>query len=192
MDSFQTPADSPDVLIAEDDDNLRESYRFLFEVSGLTCTEASDGGAALAQARLHPPRLVLLDISLPDMDGFAVARRLRADPRTHAAHIHCLTGAADRDSRMLARLSGCELYLVKPVSPEVLLEIVRPHLPDEVGALTCDSLADAEELLDWLEVHGCSSLAITLIDGGVEVRCTCPPGLRLIRDPGGIPSLIRV
>src|ERR1041384_8115547 len=78
--------DAPiDVLIAEDDRLLRQTIRCLLEAQGYTCAEAGDGRAAVALARQRPPRCVLLDLGLPELDGFSVARHLRSDPRTRAA-----------------------------------------------------------------------------------------------------------
>jgi CheY-like chemotaxis protein len=184
---------SVDVLLAEDDPDLRQSFRFLLEGHGLTCAEATDGSGVIELGQNHRPRFVLLDIGLPDMDGFTVARKLRADPRTCRAHIHCVTGLRDDRSRLRARLSGCEQYLTKPVAPEVLVEIIHPPQgAGEPGALTCGSLAEAEDLLDWLENQGCMSLRVNVDADGVHIRCVCPPGLRLIRDHTGIPCLIQV
>ena len=86
------PSESMDNLIVEDDASLRAALRLLLERNGHRCVEASDGREALALARAHLPRCVLLDLCLPALDGFAVARRLRADLRTVSAHIYCLTG----------------------------------------------------------------------------------------------------
>jgi len=86
-----------DVLIAEDDELLRLSLRLLLEQEGYTCAEAATGREALEAAHRHRPRCVLLDLGMPELDGLAVTRLLRSDPRTRAAHIHCLTGEADAD-----------------------------------------------------------------------------------------------
>jgi CheY-like chemotaxis protein len=174
-----------DVLIAEDDDTLRHSYRLLLEAHGLACAEATTGGEAVELARQRRPRCVLLDLNLPDMDGFTVARTLRADPRTSAAHIHCVSGLSDAASRQQASRSGCELYLTKPVPAEVLLEAAGAPGPEEIGLLTCSSLTEAENLLDWLQNHGCTQLQISLKDDEVTVRCLCPSGYRLVRDQAG-------
>jgi CheY-like chemotaxis protein len=172
-----------DVLIAEDDDLLRGSYRLLLESRGLACAEAATGTEAIEMARSRQPRCVLLDLCLPAMDGFSVARALRADPRTSAAHIHCVTGLTDDRSREQASRSGFELFLTKPVDPATLLEAVQPPPPHaEVSTLSCSSLREAEDLLDWLENHGCHDLGVSLMASAITVRCICPPGVRLVRD----------
>src|SRR5438105_12163267 len=115
MTALQEGSNPVDVLIAEDDDLLRQSYRLLLEGHGYVCVEAESGEEAVELARQRSPRCLLLDLNLPGMDGFAVARTLRADPRTSGVHIHCVTGLSDAGSRLRASRSGCELYLTKPV-----------------------------------------------------------------------------
>jgi CheY-like chemotaxis protein len=184
-----------DVLIAEDDELLRLSLRLLLEQEGYTCAEAATGREALEVAHRHRPRCVLLDLGMPELDGLAVTRLLRSDPRTRAAHIHCLTGVSDPESRRLAEDAGCERFLVKPVEPEALLEAIQAPAqggeeargPDSVSGLT---LAEAEGLLDRLQNQGCEKLEASLDEGGVTVRCVCPPGLRLTRDAGGAVRLL--
>jgi CheY-like chemotaxis protein len=156
------PADSLDVLLALDDDELRQSYRSLLEAHGLTCAEAATGEEAIELARNRQPRCVLIDVVLSGMDGPNVARTLRADPRTSGAHIHCLT---------------------RPMTPETLLEAARAT--GERGLLTCGPLVEAEDLLDWLENNGCTGIEVSVKGGQMTVRFVCPPGLRLVRDDSG-------
>jgi CheY-like chemotaxis protein len=189
------PAARVDVLIAEDDAVLRQSLRSLLERQGLHVAEAPDGTAALDLAQHSPPRCVLLDLTLPGLDGYAVARRLRADPHTRALHIHCLSGQPGRAAREQARQAGFELYLTKPVGLDALLAAVGPQAgPGEAGGVSNLTFAEAEELLDLLQRQNCSGLEVTLEEdeGGVTVRCLCPPGLRLVRDEGGAVRLIQV
>ncbi len=179
------PTEPVDVLIAATDDQLRRGYRTLLEAHGLACAEAATGSEAVELARARPPRCVLLDPLLPDMDGFTVARTLRADPRTSDAHIHCVSGLNDAASRRRASSSGCELYLTRPVPDEALLEAAGAA-GAEVGLLTCTSLVEAEDLLDWLENQGCTHVALSLSGDEVKLRCQCPPGTRLVREAGAV------
>ncbi len=110
-----------DILIADDDPVLRTGVRRLLEREGYRCTEAEEGRQTLELARRQRPQCVLLDLAMPDLDGFAVARQLRTDPRTHSVHINCLTGLADRVAREQAHLAGCEAFLTKPVDVAALL-----------------------------------------------------------------------
>jgi CheY-like chemotaxis protein len=189
------PSDSVDVLIVEDDSLTRQTLRLLLERRGYRCAEAADGPEALSVARECPPRCVLLDLVLPGLDGFAVARRLRADLRTFGARIHCLTGLQDRLIQEQARRAGCEAFLSKPVDEGDLLQVVgqpRGQGGDPPATVISGlTKAQAEELLDWLENHGCTGLAVTAEEDGFAVRCVCPPGLRLIQQEDGGVRLLR-
>ena len=177
-------ADAPiDVLIADDDPELRHSVRLLLELRGYRCAEAADGREAVDLALRHAPRCLLLDLFMPGLDGLAVARTLRADPRTRGAHIHCVSGLHDSNAPQQARAAGCDRFLSKPIDPETLLEAVRG--PEAEGCVTGLSLVQAEELLDWLQNQGCTGLQLVREDGHVTVRFECPPGLRLVRDADG-------
>jgi CheY-like chemotaxis protein len=175
-----------DVLIADDDALTRRGLRLLLEQWGFRCAEAGDGREAIDLAMRQPPWCVLLDLMMPRLDGLAVARALRADPRTRAAHIHCMSGLADPLARRWAMEAGCESFFVKPVDPAELLEAIRGPAalatPSQVSGLT---LGEAEPLLDWLQNQGCTGLRVALDEQGATVYCTCPPGWHLYRDVGG-------
>jgi CheY-like chemotaxis protein len=170
---LRLPAAPTDVLIADDDALLRATVRSLLEQHGYTCAEAGDGREAVAVARHRRPQCVLLDLVMPGLDGFAVARQLRADPRTRRARIHCLTGRTDPDSRRRALAVGCELFLPKPVEPESVLQAVRgPVDPPGTGWVTGLSRTEAEDLLDWLEANGYPPAELSWTEElGFAVRC---------------------
>jgi CheY-like chemotaxis protein len=163
MQASQAPPRTVDVLIAADDAALRAGLRLLLEGQGMTCAEAENGGEALDLARSSRPRCVLLDLTIPGLDGLTVARRLRADPRTRTARIHCLTGRSDPAVRQQARGAGCEGFLLKPVDPDTLLRAVGAWAAGpvlrEVPGLT---KTEAEDLLDWLEAHGVAQREVLL------------------------------
>jgi CheY-like chemotaxis protein len=119
-----------DVLIAEDDPDVRRAVRHLLECEGYTCAEAEDGREALEIARQCPPRLVLLDLMMPEMDGFTTARQLRSDPQTNRIHIHALSALDFPEARRAARRSGCELFLSKPFDLDGLVEVVCSTLTE--------------------------------------------------------------
>lgn len=114
-----------DVLIAEDDGDVRLAVRQLLEEQGYTCAEAEDGRVAVEAARRCPPRLVLLDLMMPEVDGFTAARQLRSDPVTRDVRIHCVTALNFTAAAHAAREVGCDGFLAKPFSSEDLLEAVR-------------------------------------------------------------------
>jgi CheY-like chemotaxis protein len=155
MHASEGPPDGIDVLIAEDDEPLRAGLRFLLEREGYACADVGDGRAAVALARRSPPRCVLLDLAMPGLDGIAVVRRLRSDPRTCDTHIHCLTGRQDPEARRQALEAGCEHFLTKPVDADTLLDILRAQVPPAgVRQVTGLTMFEAEELLDQLEANG--------------------------------------
>jgi DNA-binding response OmpR family regulator len=130
---------------------------------------------------------------MPGLDGFGVARQLRLDPRTRAAHIDCLTGRVDIEARQQALLAGCERYLTKPVDPTELLDVVHQQVAhSEPPWITGLGKAEAEELMDWLENHGCTNLEVDWRgEEGFALRCACPPGNRLGMGPEGHLRLVQ-
>ena len=176
-----------DILIADDDAEMRESLCLILEDKGYTCAQAENGRTAVELAHQHPPQVVLLDLRMPELDGFGVARELRADPRTCRSHIHCLTGSHDPAAVRQARQAGCELFLVKPIDPLTLLELVERQVerPDAewVSGLT---KSEAEALLDWLEAHGIGPREVALRGGrDFAVLCRWPRGFRALKDASG-------
>jgi two-component system cell cycle response regulator DivK len=121
---LENPRAPLDVLIAEDDCDTRMIVRHLLEGEGYTCAEAEDGRVAVETAQQCPPRLVLLDLMMPEVDGFAAAQQLRSDPRTRDIRIHCVTALDSLSARQAARQAGCNGYLTKPFTPEDLLNAV--------------------------------------------------------------------
>lgn len=114
------------VLIVEDDENTRAAYRAILELAGWTVDEATGGAEALRLADLEPPRLALVDISIPGIDGWETTRRLKAGPATGGVSVIAITGHALDADRRRAREVGCDAYLVKPIAPRQLLaEIER-------------------------------------------------------------------
>jgi PAS domain S-box-containing protein len=124
--SAARPRDSPDarrparVLLVEDNVDAAESLSMLLELLGYQVRVAHDGIAGLDAARREPPDVMLVDIGLPGMDGYELARRVRADPRLAHVILIALTGYGREQDRDSALASGFDRHLVKPVSPEAL------------------------------------------------------------------------
>ena len=182
-----------DILIAGGSRPTREGLHSLLERSGRRCAAVGSGREAITLALGDPPQCLLLDLSLPEMDGLAVARRLRSDPRTRATHIHALADPRAPSARAEATGAGIELYLTPRADPGAVAALLRRQAErPEIGALSYWSLTEAEELLDWLEVNGCTDLGMSWEDdGGVTVHCLCPDGYRLVRDARGAVCLLR-
>ena len=170
-------ADRVDILIAEEDARTRRGLRRLLERDGYHCAEASNGKEAVELARQHLPQCVLLDLVAME-DDFEVARRLRADPRTQTAHIHCLTWPTDEVIQAEAAQAGCDTAISTPVDMTRLLEVVHQELKWAHGL----NKSEAEDLLDWLENHEASGQVKMEANDGFAVRC---PGFRAVRDANG-------
>jgi CheY-like chemotaxis protein len=116
----------PFVLIADDDLDTRELYRACFDTSGYRTAEAGTGSQAIASAVEIVPDVLLVDYVLPDLDGLAIAQRLKADPRTTGICIVMVTGYATPDLERRALALGIERVLLKPCLPQtVMREVAR-------------------------------------------------------------------
>jgi two-component system CheB/CheR fusion protein len=116
------------VLVVDDNRDLAESLAMVLRLWGHDVTVAYDGPAALTAARARPPEVVLLDIGLPYLDGFEVARRMRQEPKLRGARIVAITGSGREEDRQRSRDVGIDLHLTKPVDPMDL----QPLLADTV------------------------------------------------------------
>jgi two-component system, cell cycle response regulator DivK len=112
-------------LVVDDYVDAREMYAEFLSFKGFEVVQAENGLQAVAQATSLLPDFILLDLALPDIDGIEVTRRLKKAPETAAIPIIMLT--ANAQPRMLeeARKVGCAAVVVKPCTPEELLEIVQ-------------------------------------------------------------------
>lgn len=117
------------ILIVEDEDDLRHSYVPWFEANGFEVSEARDGEEALEISGRDRPDVVLLDISLPGMDGYALARIWQHDPRMAQVPVVALTGRIGDENEKQALHSGCVITLPKPCMPDMILAAVRGALP---------------------------------------------------------------
>src|SRR6185312_309944 len=101
-----------------------ESMATLLRLWGHDVRSAHDGPAALALADSFLPDVVLLDVGLPGMDGYEVARRLRNNPRLANILVVCLSGYGRENDARLAREAGCDLHLLTPMDPNVLQRLL--------------------------------------------------------------------
>lgn len=113
------------VLLVEDDAETRLAYRTMLEHAGWSVHEAGDGEQALRMINGTLPSVVVVDISIPVLDGWEMTRRLRLDERTRDVPVLVVTGHSLDEDRRRARDLGCAGYLVKPVSPLELVEEVE-------------------------------------------------------------------
>jgi CheY-like chemotaxis protein len=111
------------ILVADDHDDLREAVRLVLEYFGFAVHTAATGLDALALAQATRPRILLLDMVLPAIDGEHLARMLRADPTTRDAAL--IATSASQSLRAAAMNAGCDTFVVKPIPPLRLVSTVR-------------------------------------------------------------------
>src|SRR5690606_6468096 len=117
------------VLVVDDNRDAAEILSMLLEAYGHSTALAHNGASALDMAHRFNPDLVLLDIGLPDMDGYAVARAMRADPALQHVVIIALTGWGSEEDRRRSREAGFDLHLIKPVASETLSAALERFFP---------------------------------------------------------------
>jgi CheY-like chemotaxis protein len=127
---------APLILVVDDYQDAREMYSEYLQYSGFRVAEARNGNEALQQAFALTPDLILMDLSLPGMDGWEATRRLKADPSTRHIPIVALTGHALAGASEGARRAGCDSFVTKPCLPDDLVVEVRRMLGTRVGEAT--------------------------------------------------------
>jgi CheY-like chemotaxis protein len=138
------PPRKPCVLVVEDYADAREILSEALAAHGLGVETAADGHEALEKADQCPPDAVLLDLSLPRLDGFEVARRLRSDPRFARVPLVAYTAFGSPEQRRRAVAAGCWAVLTKPTPTQVLVAILR-QLLDQAAADPVLAEADPDE-----------------------------------------------
>jgi DNA-binding response OmpR family regulator len=115
------------VLVVEDDPEVNELVGAYAQIAGFIYEPALNGSIALEKAAHHVPALILLDVMLPDLDGFEVCRRLKSEDRTRGVPVIMLT-ALDRDEyRLRGQQCGAVAYVTKPFDPDHLVEVIRSN-----------------------------------------------------------------
>ena len=117
------------ILVVEDTEDNRRIIRDLLTAAGYALIEATDGAEGVALAQKERPDLVLMDIQLPEMDGYEATRRIRANPDLKSIPIIAVTSYALAGDEAKALAAGCNAYVTKPYSPRQLLAKVREFLP---------------------------------------------------------------
>ncbi len=113
------------ILVVEDQEDNRRILRDLLTSVGYEVIEAVTGDEGVAMAGAHTPALILMDIQLPGLDGYAATRRIKADPALRQIPIIAVTSYALSGDDVKAQQAGCDAYVSKPFSPRVLLAKIR-------------------------------------------------------------------
>ena len=116
------------LLIVEDDRHAREGYQTYLSDAGFRVCALEGGAQVLEFAKLEKPDLVLLDLELPDVDGWEVARRLKSHKMTKGIPIVAFSGRTLHHEQVSALRAGCDVYLTKPCPPDKLLTTIRKLL----------------------------------------------------------------
>jgi two-component system cell cycle response regulator DivK len=116
------------ILVIDDHEDNRKILNDLLASAGYEIVEAVTGREGVAMARLHHPDLILMDIQLPEMDGYEATRLIKADSNTELIPIIAVTSYALSGDDAKAFAAGCTGYVTKPFSPRQLLAKVRDHI----------------------------------------------------------------
>jgi CheY-like chemotaxis protein len=111
------------VLVVEDEDDSRECLKLLLETEGHEVALTADGAAALEQLGTFRPDIALVDVGLPGMDGYEVARRVRSLPGGAAVKLIAMTGFGGEKNRRRAKQAGFDVHVTKPISYEQLARV---------------------------------------------------------------------
>jgi CheY-like chemotaxis protein len=124
--------DSIRVLVVDDNRDAAETLAVLMRLEGHTVAIAFDGATALSEAARSQPQVVLLDIGMPGMNGYEVARELRAREATKSTVIVAITGYGQPEDRARAAEAGFTDHLTKPIAAEKLFAVVKSHLTNSL------------------------------------------------------------
>lgn len=116
------------VVLAEDDVDIRDLVQIVLEGLDLKVTAVGTGSDALAACREHSPRLLLLDITMPGMNGLEVCREIRADEQLHDLPVIIMTARAQASDVAAGIEAGADTYIIKPFGPIELREHVEALL----------------------------------------------------------------
>ncbi len=184
------------ILVVDDEERNRRLLVAMLEAEGYAAAEAADGTQALELARQSPPDIVLLDIMMPGMDGYDVARALKASAATQAIPVVMVTALDDRDSRLRGLEAGAEEFVTKPVDRNELRVRVRNLLrlkefSDHLEQLVKDKTAKLEaELLERKRIENEQARLVAIIEATPDMVATGDPRANaLYCNPAGLRML---
>ncbi len=116
------------VLLVDDEETIRTMLKMVLELTGFKVLEAADGIQAIEQVETHNPDIMVLDVMMPRMDGFAVCRQLRSKSETENLPIIMFSGKAQEEAIREGMNAGATHYLVKPASPTEIIALIKKYL----------------------------------------------------------------
>jgi len=126
----------PTVLLVEDTEDNRQMMRHLLQMSGFHVVEATNGKEAVERAREVDPQIILMDLSLPIIDGLAATRQIRSDPEFDNVPIVAVSAHDTADFHNDALEAGCDAYVTKPINYTELEELVNRFLRGKFSVKT--------------------------------------------------------
>jgi two-component system chemotaxis response regulator CheY len=117
------------ILTVDDSRTIREMVAFTLRKAGYDVQEAEDGQKALAALRTKPADVIITDLNMPVMDGVALIRALRADPKHRSTPILMLTTESDAGKKAEGKNAGATGWLVKPFDPAKLIDVIKRVSP---------------------------------------------------------------
>ena len=121
------------IFVVDDEPDVVELLRTILEAEGYEVEATTDGGSALPRIVDCPPDLLLLDLMMPDMDGFELLKLVRQDPRGRDLRVLILSARTGHQDQLESLQLGANAYVFKPFSPRDLVRQVRSLLSDEEG-----------------------------------------------------------
>lgn len=118
------------VLIVDDNPTNLKLVAFLVKASGYDVDTAHDADSALAAISANRPRVILMDLQLPGIDGLELTRRLKADPATRGIKIIAVTAYAMKGDEEKAMAAGCDDYVTKPVDTRAFPQLIAKHIAE--------------------------------------------------------------
>lgn len=123
--SMQSTELKNQIVLVDDEPNIRETVAFILEAEGFDVVTAADGVEGLERVRAVKPKVVLLDVMMPRMDGYEVCQAIRADPELQGVFILILTAKGQKADELKALEVGADLYMSKPFDDEVVLQVIQ-------------------------------------------------------------------
>ena len=117
--------DQKKILIADDNQNIREALTYLLEDEGYSLQVAKDGADTLQKVREWLPDVLLLDVMMPEINGYDVCRMIKNDPALQKTYIIMLTARGQASEQALGKKAGADEYIVKPFSPVDILSKIK-------------------------------------------------------------------
>ena len=177
----------PLILIVEDDDDTRALYKESLDHLGYRTTDAANGEAAIEAALRFRPDFILMDISMPGIDGIDTTRRLKSDSRTQGSIVIVLTGHG-MTKFAEARAAGCEALFCKPFDPSALDRVLRTlwssviptPMPMAAGIVKRCGCGREFSREHWLALPVCGRMHSPHRASAVEFRhCSCGSSLAM-------------